>query len=159
MTSNDKEFTMKIMVTLWCIAFTVTQASFCAEALCVSVPQANIRSGPGTEHELIWEVYRYMPFEKVGVSSSGGWYAVKDVDGDVNWINKGLTTNSFRCAVVKKSQVNIRVGPGTRYRKTGSSPAQQYSSFKVLKRKRSWIKVKDEWGNIGWINKKFLWIR
>jgi SH3-like domain-containing protein len=100
-----------------------------------------------------------MPFEKVGASSSGKWYAVKDVDGDVNWISKGLTTNSFRCAVVKESQVNIRVGPGTRYRKTGSSPAQQYASFKVLKRRGSWVKVKDEWGKVGWISKRFLWIR
>lgn len=150
---------MKTAFILLSVAFSLTQLSISAEALCVKVSHANIRSGPGTKHELIWEVYKYMPFKKVGISSSGRWYAVEDVDGDVNWISKSLTTNSFRCAVVKESKVNIRVGPGTRYRKTGSSPAQQYSSFKVLKRKRSWIKVKDEWGKVGWISKRFLWIR
>jgi SH3-like domain-containing protein len=156
---NTKEFTMKKAVIFWCIAFPLTLMSVSAEAFCVKVPQANIRSGPGTKHELIWEVYKYMPFEKVGESSSGQWFAVKDVDGDVNWINKNLITDSFRCAVVKKSQVNVRVGPGTRYRKTGSSPAHQYSSFRVVKRRGPWIKVKDEWGKVGWINKSFLWVR
>ena len=130
-----------------------------AEALCVKAAKANIRLGPGTNYETLWQVYKYMPFEKVGVSVSGNWYAVKDVDGDVNWIHKKLATNGFRCAVVKKDPVNVRKGPGTRYRKIYPAPAQQYYSFRVLKKSGSWIKVKDELGRIGWIHNKFLWIR
>ena len=74
------------------------QLSCSAEALCVIAPKANIRSGPGTRYEVIWQVYKYMPFEKAGESASRSWYAVKDVDGDVNWISKNLATNAFRCA-------------------------------------------------------------
>ena len=60
-----------------------------------------------------------MPFSKVGVSLSGEWYAVKDVDGDVNWMHKDLLTGKYKCAVVKTEEVNIRTGPGTRYSKSG----------------------------------------
>jgi SH3-like domain-containing protein len=59
-----------------------------------------------------------MPFYKIGVSNDGTWYAVKDVDGDVNWIYKNLVTNRFHCAVVKSDWVNVRTGPGTNYRKS-----------------------------------------
>src|SRR3990170_658402 len=83
-----------------------------AESLCVKAEQANVRTGPGTGYKIAWEVYRYMPFAKVGVSLSGSWFAAKDVDGDINWIHRGLVTDRFNCAVVKKKRVNMRNGPG-----------------------------------------------
>ena len=131
--------------------------SFSAEALCVSAVKANIRSGPGTQYAKIWEVYRYMPFRKVGASTGGDWYAVRDVDGDVNWIHSGLVTTRNRCAVVKRVTVNVRKGPGTRYGRTTWSPAKQYDAFVVLQRKGSWVRVKNEWGEVGWMHKGYLW--
>ena len=130
-----------------------------AGGLCVKVPTANVRSGPGKGYDLVWQVYQYMPFERVGTSSSGGWYAVRDVDGDVNWIHKALLTNSFECGVVKGSEVNVRRGPGARYGKASWGPAREYDSFRVLRRSGQWVKVKDELGGIGWIHKKFLWMK
>ena len=129
-----------------------------AYALCVKVPVANIRSGPGTHYEKAWEVYQYMPLQKVGASLSGDWYAVKDVDGDVGWIYKTLVTAQYRCATVKSKIVNVRTGPGTRYRKKFTEPVQKYNSFRILDTKGIWVKVKDEWNNIGWIHKNYLWI-
>jgi SH3-like domain-containing protein len=100
-----------------------------------------------------------MPFEKVGVSLSGDWYAVKDVDGDVSWMHKKLLTNAFHCAVVRKAAAHIRTGPGKHYAQTAWSPAPQYYSFKVMKRKGAWVKVKDEWGQTGWIYRSLLWLK
>jgi len=130
-----------------------------AGAICVSVSKANLRSGPGTTYEKVWEVYKYMPFKKVGTSLSGDWYAVQDVDGDVSWIYKKLVTEKYQCAVVKSNEVNIRKGPGTNYANTSSGPAKQYYSFQVLKKQGPWVKVKDEWGATGWIHTDFLWIK
>ncbi|MEJ2683813.1 MAG: SH3 domain-containing protein [Candidatus Sulfobium sp.] len=130
-----------------------------AHALCVKVAKANLRTGPGTSYDVVWEIFKYMPLVKVGVSVSGKWYAVKDVDGDVTWIYRDLVTSGYHCAVVKTETVNVRTGPGTRYRKSTISPAKQYYSFKVEKRKGSWVKVKDEWGGRGWIHRHFLFIR
>lgn len=137
----------------------VTFVAGYAESLCVNAEQANVRTGPGTGYKIAWEVYRYMPFAKVGVSLSGSWYAVKDVDGDVSWIHKGLVTDRFDCAVVKKERVNMRTGPGAHHAASPAGPAEQYQSFKVLQRKGQWIKVKDDMGNAGWIYRAYLWIQ
>jgi len=130
-----------------------------ANAVCVRAPKANIRTGPGKNYEIVWEVYRYMPFQRVGTSLSGNWYAVKDVDGDVSWIHRNLVTRKYRCAVVKAEEANIRSGPGTRYARSPMGPARQYYSFRVVKKNGDWIKVKDEWGSAGWIHRDLVWIR
>jgi len=148
---------MKQTVFMFFISFVVICSVPLAEALCVKAATANIRSGPGTDYEAVWTVGRYMPFEKVGVSASGAWYAVKDVDGDVNWIHKDLVTDAFHCTVVRESEVNVRKGPGTRYQKAYAAPAGQYSSFRVVRNNQSWVEVKDESGKSGWIHKDFLW--
>lgn len=130
-----------------------------AHAVCVSVSKANVRTGPGTWYQKLWDVYKYTPLQKVGVSLSGGWYAVRDVDGDIVWIDKKLVTDKYRCAVVKKDTVNVRTGPGTSNAQTSSSPAVHYDSFKVLQKKGEWVKVANERGDKGWIDKSYLWIQ
>lgn len=140
-------------------ALFILSVSHISNALCVRVSKANLRTGPGRNYEVVWEIFKYMPLVKVGVSMSGKWYAVKDVDGDVTWIYKGLVTSGYHCAVVKSETVNVRTGPGTRYRKSPISPAKKYYSFMVVKRKGNWIKVKDEWGGRGWIHSHFLFVR
>ncbi len=128
-----------------------------AYALCVNVPKANLRSGPGVKHEKTWQVFKYVPFEKL--TRKGSWYKVKDVDGDVHWIYSNLVTERFRCAVVKVEKANVRNGPGTTYKKNILSPAFKYYSFRVLDIKGSWVKVKDEYGDTGWIFRKLVWIQ
>lgn len=128
------------------------------QALCVKVPMANLRVGPGTGYAAGWQVNKYMPFVKVGVSLSGHWYAVKDVDGDVLWINKNLVSTQYRCAAVTAKIANIRTGPGIHYKKSSLSPAHQYDSFKIERKDKSWIKVRAEDNRTGWIRRDFLWV-
>lgn len=139
-----------------CIIIVLTGS---AAALCVTAPRANLRCGPGPQYKKTWEVYKYMPFEKVGVSVSGTWYAVKDVDGDIHWIYKKLVSESCRCAVVTTDNVAARTGPGTKYAKSRLNPANKYYCFRVMQKKEGWVKLKDQWGNLVWIHKKYLWIR
>lgn len=130
-----------------------------AYAVCVSVPKANVRIGPGTWYEKMWDIYKYTPLQKIGVSLSGDWYAVRDVDGDIVWIDKKNVTDKYRCAVVKKDKVNVRKGPGTSKSLSSLSPAVHYDSFKIMEKRGEWVKVKDEKGDIGWIDKSYLWIQ
>ncbi len=127
-----------------------------ANALCVKVPTANLRKGPGTKYEKTWHVFKYMPFKKL--TKKGKWYKVQDVDGDVHWIWSNLVTSKIDCAVVKINEANVRSGPGTKFGKNTLSPAIKYDSFKVIKRKGKWVKIIDEFGNTGWIFRKLLWI-
>ncbi len=156
---------MKRMISIWIKNFLISFFSSViilipihASALCVKVSTANLRSGPGTGYDQMWQVYKYMPLKKVGTSVSGEWFAVEDVDGDVTWIHTSLVTRKYKCATVKSRIVNVRTGPGTKYRKEFSEPAQQYESFKVLQIKKPWVKIQDRWGNVGWIHKNYLWI-
>ena len=127
-----------------------------ADALCVTVPEANLRSGPGTNYEKTWEVFKYMPFKKL--SQKGNWYKVQDVDGDMHWIYRKLVTGKFECAVVKVDKANVRSGPGTKFDKKYFSPSLKYDSYKVLTRKGKWVKVLDEFGETAWIFRKLVWI-
>ena len=128
-----------------------------SEALCVISEEANLRSGPGTNYDKNWQVFKYMPLKRL--KKKGKWYKVKDVDGDVHWIFGRLVTDKIKCAVVKVDKANVRKGPGTNYPKTDFSPAIKYDSFKVLKKKGQWYKLIDEFGQVGWIHKKLLWIQ
>lgn len=143
-----------VILTTVFITLSFNSSSF---ALCVSAPEANLRSGPGTKHEKLWEVFKYMPLKRL--SKKGLWYKVSDVDGDTYWVYSNLITSKYQCAVVKEEKANVRSGPGTHYKKTSTSPALKYYSFKVLKIKGKWVHVQDEYGDKGWIYRQLLWIQ
>jgi len=126
-------------------------------ALCINAPDANLRKGPGTKYGKSWEVFKYMPFQKV--SKSGNWYKVKDIDGDVHWVYEKLVTTKFKCAAVKADKANIRKGPGTGFGTNALSPGLKYDAFKIIQTKGDWVRVEDEFGDTGWIFKKLLWIQ
>ena len=148
---------MKKGLALFFILFSLFIVNDYSYALCVSVPEANLRGGPGAKYEKTWEVFKYMPLKKL--SKKGNWHKVKDVDGDIHWIYRKLVTDKFRCAVVKVDKANVRSGPGTGYSKKALSPVLKYDSFKVIKIKPSWVRVIDEFGDKGWIFRKLLWIQ
>jgi len=150
---------MKISRILIGVFFAFILCSSTLDALCVKVTKANLRTGPGTNYEIGWTVYKYMPFEKVGVSLSGNWCAVKDVDNTVLWIYRNLLTNKYRCAVVNTEGVNVRTGPGAHYEKRFRKPMEKYYSARILKRKGPWIKIIDGDNETGWIHKDYVWIR
>jgi SH3-like domain-containing protein len=142
------------------VAFVVSSIAIgSANALCVKVPKANLRVGPGKKYEIGWTVPRYFPFRKVGTSLKGDWYAVEDTDGDVLWIHRSLVTSGYRCGAVVSDKANVRTGPGTRYGKLFSEPVERYYSFRVLKSAGSWVKVRDMDNNTGWIHKNCCRIR
>lgn len=132
---------------------TATEAS----ASCIKAPEANLRKGPGTNHEKSWEVFKYMPLKKIG--KKGSWYHVEDVDGEKHWVYSKLVTDGMRCAVVKVKAANVRTGPGTNYDALFATPVDKYYCFKVIETRSDWVKVEDELQNKGWVYKPLLWIQ
>jgi len=75
-------------------------AAYAGEGLAVAVPYANIRSGSGTNHEAIWQEYKYYPIEIIKKTASWywfvdfegvrGWIHVQLEDGDKGWIYNAL---------------------------------------------------------------------
>lgn len=139
---------------LFALTFSFT---FSANALCVKVKKANLRSGPGTKNQVTWEVFRYMPLRKL--SKKGKWYKVKDFEGDEHWVFNKIVTSQFQCAVVKVKKANLRTGPGTKYKLASDLPnVEKYTVFKVLKIKGTWAQVEDSFGDSYWAARKLLWI-
>ncbi len=128
-----------------------------AEALCISNKKANLRQGPGTHYEKLWQVFKYMPFKEM--KKKGNWYRVKDLDGDIYWVHRKLITKKYQCAVIKNNKTNLRKGPGTKYDLLSWSPVDKYFSMRVLQIKGKWVRVEDGVGDQGWVFRSLIWIQ
>ena len=138
--------------------FLITAISFlpfpiwAAEHRAVSGTIANIRSGPGTNHEVYYQAEKYYPLEIV--RKSGNWYEVKDYEGDIGWIHKSLLGN-IDSIITVKPKCNIRAGAGMKY--DILFVAKEGVPFKVLKRKGNWINIRHAEGHEGWIHRSLVW--
>ncbi len=123
-----------------------------AERLSVTASIANIRSGPGTEHDVLWRVERYHPLAVI--RTSGPWVYFRDYEGDTGWIHKSLV-GTASTVITASATSNVRSGPGTTHKVLSS--IESGVPFKVLKRKGNWIHVQHGDGDRGWIHKSLLW--
>ena len=123
-----------------------------AERLAVSAPVANIRSGPGTGHNVIWKVEQYFPI--FVIEKSGEWYRFEDFEGDKGWVHRSLV-GKIPAVITKNDSSNIRSGPGTTYQVLFS--VEKGIPFKVLKRENNWIHIEHADGDKGWIHKSLVW--
>lgn len=123
-----------------------------AERMAVTVPIANIRSGPGTKHDILWKVEKYHPF--LVIKKSGAWYRMKDFESDVGWLHKSLL-GDIKTVITKKDKCNVRSGPDTSYDIIFN--IEKGIPFKVLKLKGKWIHIQHADGDKGWIHKTLVW--
>jgi SH3-like domain-containing protein len=123
-----------------------------AERYAVSGGVANIRSGPGTNYEILFKAEKYYPLNIV--EKLGNWYQFEDYEGDIGWIHKSLA-GKIQSVITTKPKNNIRSGPGTNYRIMFIS--EQGVPFRVIERKGNWIHVEHSEGHEGWIHKSLVW--
>lgn len=123
-----------------------------ARMVSVNCSKANIRSGPGTRYAAVWELGEGFPLKVIG--SRRGWLKVIDFEHDVGWIYGRLVGRAPHM-VVKKRRINIRSGPGRRYRVVGK--ADYGVVFRTLARRHGWVKVRHENDLTGWIKRSLLW--
>lgn len=122
------------------------------EMVSIDRPKVNMRSGPGTNHPIIWELGKGYPLMVVG--RQGNWLKVRDFEDDEGWVYRPLVAKKAHL-VVKSKIVNIRSGPGTRFRVVGQ--AKYGVVLRTLKRGNGWVKVEHENGMSGWIARSLLW--
>jgi len=123
-----------------------------ARRLAVSVKRANIRSGPGTNHDIVWSVGMYYPFDVL--KKSGRWYKIRDFEGVVGWMH-GSLLRQIPAVIAKVLLANVREKPGTRFRIL--LQAEKGVCFKRLGQKGKWLKVQHADGEVGWIHKSLVW--
>ena len=135
-----------IIFTLLPIMLCVSTAS--AKRLSIAVHRANVRSGPSTDHEILWTVGKYYPVDTI--KRSGKWYKIR------GWIYRSLL-KKVPAVIVKRRLVNVRKGPGTKFKIL--LRAEKGVTFRLLKRKGKWLKVLHEDGEVGWIHRNLVWGR
>ena len=123
-----------------------------AERLAVALSVANIRSGPGQNHELLWEVEKYHPIDVF--QKSGQWYNFRDFEGDKGWIHKSLV-GKVPSVITQKENCRIRSGPGQSFAILFT--VEKGVPFKVIQRKNSWIQIQHADGDKGWVYQSLVW--
>lgn len=123
-----------------------------AERMAVKSEVANIRSGPGTKNEMLWQVEKYHPVTIV--EKKGAWYRFKDFEGDEGWIHNSLLDKA-RTVIVKVKRCNVRSGPGTQY--DIAFTVDKGIPFKVMEKKGRWLKVQHADGDWGWVFNALVW--
>jgi SH3-like domain-containing protein len=122
------------------------------ERLSVKVGIANMRSGPGTKFDILWQVEQYHPL--IIIEKKGDWYKIKDFENDVAWLSKSLL-GKIEGVITIKNKCNIRSKPGTKNQVLFT--VEKGVPFKVLERKENWIKIEHADGDVGWIYKTLVW--
>ncbi|WP_372658715.1 SH3 domain-containing protein [Hydrogenophaga sp.] len=112
----------------------------------------NMRSGPSTKTEVLWELKRGYPLKVV--KRQGRWLQVRDFEDDSGWVARSLT-GSTPHHVVKSRIANVRKGPSTRTRILGK--AEYGELLRTKEKKGKWVRVQRPNGQTGWIAKSLLW--
>lgn len=139
---------------VWIFVLVIYTASFASAAEMVSIAsdKVHMRTGPGENYPILWELGLGFPL-KVR-EARGNWLKVEDFEGDIGWVAKKLTEKSPHF-IVKKKRVNIRYGPGPKYKIVGK--ANLGVVLKTLGQDEDWVKVSHENGLSGWIKRDLLW--
>jgi SH3-like domain-containing protein len=123
-----------------------------AERLAVVAPTANIRSGPGTQYDILWKVEKYYPL--LVIEKSESWYFFRDFEDDKGWVHQSLV-EKVETVITNKDLCNIRSGPGTGEKILFT--VEKGIPFKVLKRTDSWLNIEHADGDKGWIHNSLVW--
>lgn len=123
-----------------------------SERFAVSVPTANIRSGPGEKYDILWKVERYYPI--FILQKSGHWYFFKDFEGDKGWIHDSCI-GKISSVISLKDNCNVRSKPDV-----GAMilfTVEKGIPFKIIERKGEWIHIEHSDGDKGWIHQSLVW--
>ncbi len=128
-----------------------------AEMKSTTGEKISLRTGPGENYSVKWEYGSGFPVKIL--SQKGGWTKIQDFENDSGWIQTSLLNNQPHVIVKvnkgKNKTINLRSGPGNKYRIVGQA---YYGVVLATKeQKNNWVKVRHESGLEGWTEKTFLW--
>lgn len=130
----------------------VAQAQPAPPMVSVSGSTLNMRSSPGTNAPVLWELKRGYPLQVI--QRQGNWLKVRDFEGDSGWVARSLTGNAPH-HVVKSQVANIRSGPGAQHRLVGK--ANYGEVLRTQEKRGDWVRIDRSEGPDGWIAKSLLW--
>lgn len=130
----------------------LSAAGVAAEYVSVKKDGVNIRSGPSTKNNVIWQVFEGFPLKVL--KREGKWASVVDFEGDKGWIYASLIT-SKKTVIVNVETANMRSGSSTN--DTIIATVKKGVVFEVLDMNDGWIKVRHKDEITGWMHNSLLW--
>ena len=148
-----KRFATNLFFTLALVCMALVQTPALArEMVSIKGSIVNMRSGPGTGSQILWELEQGYPLQVL--KRKGDWLQVRDFENDKGWVARQLTGRTPH-HIVKARIVNIRSGPSTRFKVVGKS--ERYDLLRTRGSKAGWVRVQRDDGVKGWVSKKLLW--
>ena len=119
------------------------------EMVSITGDDVNMRSGPGTNYRVMWELGDGYPL--IVLKRKDNWYRVRDFEGTIGWVHKDVADRTPHMIVKvhknSRKRINVRSGPGTKYRIVAK--AYYGVVFKTLQQKNGWVNVEHEKGVTG----------
>jgi SH3-like domain-containing protein len=145
-----RKISKSVSFTLVASAFILTTA-WAAEYMSVAKDGINLRSGPDTKSEVLYQLPAGYPLEVV--ERKGQWLKVTDYEGDKGWIQEPMV-NKTPHVIVKVKNGNVRSGPGANEKVVGNVVKDVI--FTKVEQKGDWIKISHP-DLTGWIKKDLVW--
>jgi SH3-like domain-containing protein len=127
-----------------------------AEAVCVTQPHTNLRKGPSAKDPVSWTVSENMPLLRL--AQKGGWSQVRDLDGQVHWVQSQNLSVRRSCAVIKSKSAKLRRGPNPKEPTADLEVVDKYTPFQKVDRDGDWLLVQDEYNGRYWVNETNVWL-
>jgi len=149
---SRKQAGRQILALLFFLFSILAPAVCAARMVSIAGEEVMFRTGPSDSNEVKWILSRGFPLQVI--KSQGKWLQVRDFENDEGWVYAPLTQAAAHM-IVKGKVVNIRSGPGEKYKVIGQ--AHYGVVFRTLEKTKTWIKVRHESGKTGWISRRALW--
>jgi len=128
-----------------------TVSVLAAEYVSVVKDGVNMRSGPATSNEVLFQLPAGYPLKVL--ARKGKWLKVSDFENDKGWIY-GSLVHKTPYVIVKVKECNVRKGPGTNFEKIGTLAREVI--LKKVGQKGEWVKVSHVKIK-GWVHSKLIW--
>jgi SH3-like domain-containing protein len=140
-----------VAVHLTVVLVFLAELCFAGEFASVIKDGVNIRSGPSTKNEVLWEVFKDFPVEII--QHQGDWVQVRDFEDDKGWVYSSLLANT-KTMIVKVETANMRSGPSTEDKIIAT--VKKGVVFTPLEQQGNWIKVRYKNDITGWMYNTLL---
>lgn len=126
---------------------------YAANYFSVTVDNANVRTGPGTNYPVSMELFKGYPLKVL--KTQGEWYKVTDFEKDTGWIHKSIVKDRNTVIVNARKSLNMRSGPSTK--NSVVADVERGVVLTKLSTKGKWTEVRHSTGTVGWIYSQLLW--
>lgn len=144
--------TVALALAFGCAAAMNMPVAMAEQMVSVRGQPVNMRAGPGTHHEVLWELQRGYPLKVL--RRQGRWLFVQDFENDKGWVARSLTGRTPH-HMVKVTRANLRRGPGLQHPVVGQ--LSYGDLLRTREKRRDWVRVEGGDGKTGWVARRLLW--